>query len=37
VASDAFWLSEEERQTRELVRALARQRIAPLAAHVDES
>jgi alkylation response protein AidB-like acyl-CoA dehydrogenase len=37
VAADAFWLSEEERQTRDLVRALARQRIAPLAAHVDET
>jgi alkylation response protein AidB-like acyl-CoA dehydrogenase len=35
--ADDFWLSEEERQTRELVRALARERIAPLAAHVDES
>src|SRR5213080_5567914 len=34
---DAFWLSEEERQTRELARALARERIAPLAAQVDET
>jgi alkylation response protein AidB-like acyl-CoA dehydrogenase len=35
--NEAFWLSEEEQQTRELVRALARERIAPLAAHVDET
>jgi alkylation response protein AidB-like acyl-CoA dehydrogenase len=35
--SEAFWLSEEERQTRDLVRALARERIAPLAADVDET
>jgi alkylation response protein AidB-like acyl-CoA dehydrogenase len=35
--SEAFWLSVEEQQTRELARALARERIAPLAAHVDES
>jgi alkylation response protein AidB-like acyl-CoA dehydrogenase len=34
---DAFWLSDEERQTRELARALARERIAPLAAQVDET
>ena len=34
---DAFWLSEDERQTRELARALARERIAPLAAQVDET
>ena len=34
---DAFWLGEEERQTRELARALARERIAPLAAQVDET
>ena len=33
---DAFWLSEEERQTRELARAIARERVAPLAAAVDE-
>ena len=35
--SEAFWLSVEEQQTRELARALARERIAPLAAQVDES
>ncbi|MEX2145801.1 MAG: acyl-CoA dehydrogenase family protein [Candidatus Rokuibacteriota bacterium] len=35
--ADAFWLSDEERQTQALVRALARERIAALAAHVDES
>src|SRR5947208_5560425 len=34
---DAFWLGENERQTRELARALARERIAPLAAQVDET
>ena len=34
---EAFWLSEDEVQTRDLVRALARERIAPLAADVDES
>ena len=34
---DAFWLGEAERQTRELARTLARQRIAPLAAQVDET
>jgi alkylation response protein AidB-like acyl-CoA dehydrogenase len=34
---DVFWLGEEERQTRDLVREVARERIAPLAAHVDES
>src|SRR5467141_4383062 len=34
---DAFWLGEDERQTRELARALARKRIAPLAAQVDET
>jgi len=34
---DAFWLGEDERQTRELARALARERIAPLAAQVDET
>jgi alkylation response protein AidB-like acyl-CoA dehydrogenase len=32
-----FWLSEDERQVRELARALARERVAPLAAHVDEA
>ena len=34
---DAFGLREEERQVRDLARAIARERIAPLAAHVDES
>jgi alkylation response protein AidB-like acyl-CoA dehydrogenase len=34
---DAFWLRDEERQVRELARALARDRIAPLAAQVDET
>src|SRR2546425_12366592 len=34
---DAFWLGADERQTRELARALARERIAPLAAQVDET
>jgi alkylation response protein AidB-like acyl-CoA dehydrogenase len=34
---DAFWLSEEERQTRDLARAISRERIAPLAAQVDEA
>jgi alkylation response protein AidB-like acyl-CoA dehydrogenase len=33
---EGFWLSEDERQTRELARALARERVAPLAAQVDE-
>ncbi|MGH7417553.1 MAG: acyl-CoA dehydrogenase family protein, partial [Candidatus Rokuibacteriota bacterium] len=33
---DAFWLSEDERQTRDLARAIARERVAPLAAEVDE-
>jgi alkylation response protein AidB-like acyl-CoA dehydrogenase len=33
----AWRLSDEEEQTRDLVRELARERIAPLAAHVDES
>src|ERR1700752_1640074 len=32
---DAFWLSEEERQTRDLARTIARESIAPLAAQVD--
>ena len=31
-----FWLSEDERQTRDLARAIARERVAPLAAEVDE-
>jgi alkylation response protein AidB-like acyl-CoA dehydrogenase len=34
---DAFWLGEAERHTRDLARALARERIAPLAAQVDET
>src|SRR2546428_4254358 len=34
---DAFWLGEDEGQTRELAKALARERIAPLAAQVDET
>jgi acyl-CoA dehydrogenase len=34
---EVFWLSDNERQTRELVRALAREQVAPLAAHVDEA
>jgi alkylation response protein AidB-like acyl-CoA dehydrogenase len=34
---DGFWLSDDERQTRELARTLARERIAPLAAEVDEA
>jgi alkylation response protein AidB-like acyl-CoA dehydrogenase len=34
---DAFWLSDDERQTRELARTLARERLAPLAAQVDET
>ena len=33
---EGFWLSEDERQTRELARVLARERVAPLAAQVDE-
>jgi len=34
---DGFWLSDDERQTRDLARTLARERIAPLAAEVDEA
>jgi alkylation response protein AidB-like acyl-CoA dehydrogenase len=34
---DAFWLSEDERQTRDLARAISRERVAPLAALVDEA
>src|SRR5205809_6066736 len=34
---DAFWLSDDERQTRELARAQARERIAPRAAQVEET
>jgi alkylation response protein AidB-like acyl-CoA dehydrogenase len=34
---EVFWLSEDERQARELARALAREQVAPLAAQVDEA
>ena len=34
---DGVWLRDDERQVRDLARALARERIAPLAAHVDET
>jgi alkylation response protein AidB-like acyl-CoA dehydrogenase len=34
---DGFWLSDEERQTRDLARAIAREQIAPRAAEVDEA
>ena len=34
---DDFYLTEEQRAMRDLVRTLARERIAPLAAHVDEA
>jgi alkylation response protein AidB-like acyl-CoA dehydrogenase len=34
---DSFWLGDDERQVRDLTRAIARERIAPLAAQVDES
>ena len=34
---DAFHLTDDERQTRDLVRAIARERIAPRAAAVDEA
>src|SRR5437764_15418280 len=34
---DVFSLTDEQRQVRDLVRALARGRIAPLAAQVDET
>jgi alkylation response protein AidB-like acyl-CoA dehydrogenase len=34
---DGFWLSDDERQTRELTRAIAREQVAPLAAQVDEA
>jgi alkylation response protein AidB-like acyl-CoA dehydrogenase len=34
---DSFWLRDDERQVRDLTRAIARERIAPLAAQVDES
>jgi acyl-CoA dehydrogenase len=34
---DPFYLTDEQRQTRDLARAVARERIAPLAAQVDET
>jgi alkylation response protein AidB-like acyl-CoA dehydrogenase len=34
---DAFWLSDEERQTRDLTRAISREQVAPRAAQVDEA
>jgi alkylation response protein AidB-like acyl-CoA dehydrogenase len=34
---DAFWLSDDERQTRDLARAIAREQVAPRAAEVDEA
>jgi alkylation response protein AidB-like acyl-CoA dehydrogenase len=34
---DAFWLSEDERQTHDLARAIAREQVAPRAALVDET
>ena len=34
---EVFWLSEDERQACELARGLARERVAPLAAQVDEA
>jgi alkylation response protein AidB-like acyl-CoA dehydrogenase len=34
---DGFWLSDDERETRELARTIARQRVAPLATQVDEA
>jgi alkylation response protein AidB-like acyl-CoA dehydrogenase len=34
---DSFWLSEDERHTRGLTRAIAREQVAPLAAQVDEA
>src|SRR6266481_9874216 len=34
---DTFYLSDEQRATRDLVRSIARERIAPLAANVDEA
>jgi butyryl-CoA dehydrogenase len=37
MARDDFYLTAEQREMRELVRAIARDRIAPLAAHVDEA
>src|SRR5438128_11975107 len=37
VGRDDFSLAPEQREMRELVRAIARDRIAPVAAHVDEA
>ena len=37
MARDDFYLTAEQREMRGLVRAIARDRIAPLAAHVDEA
>jgi alkylation response protein AidB-like acyl-CoA dehydrogenase len=34
---DDFYLTDEQREMRDLVRTLARERIAPLSAHVDEA
>ena len=34
---DAFWLSDDERQARDLARAIARAQVAPHAAEVDEA
>src|SRR5207237_651698 len=34
---DSFYLTDEQRQVRDLVRTVARERIAPLAAQVDET
>jgi alkylation response protein AidB-like acyl-CoA dehydrogenase len=34
---DAFWLGEDERQTRDLARTISRERVAPRAAQVDEA
>jgi acyl-CoA dehydrogenase len=34
---DTFWLSDDERQTRDLARAIAREQVAPGAAQVDEA
>ena len=35
--NDAFWLSDDQRHVRDLTREIARERIAPLAAQVDET
>jgi len=37
MANGDFYLTSEQREMRDLVRAIARERIAPLAAHVDET